>query len=97
MTGIVGQTVSFEKGCYTGQEFVARVHYRDAAPPKRLVSITFEPGSDLDGATDMVFDGETVGALTSVTPNAGIGLGYCKRSVPDGSRIVIGNVSATAG
>jgi folate-binding protein YgfZ len=97
MTGIVAQTVSFDKGCYTGQEFVARVHYRDAAPPKRLVSITFEPGSEFDGVTDMVLGGETVGALTSVAPSAGIGLGYCKRSVSDGSRIMIGNVPVTVG
>jgi folate-binding protein YgfZ len=37
-------TVNFEKGCYTGQEFVAQVHYRDAAPPRRLVQIVFAPG-----------------------------------------------------
>jgi len=95
MTGIVEHTVSFDKGCYTGQEFVARVHHRDASPPRRLVSITFEPGSDLDGAMDMVTGGERVGRVTSVVPAVGIGLGFCKRSVPDGSEITIGKVTAS--
>ena len=43
MTGIVAHTVSFTKGCYTGQEFVARVHYREATPPRMLVQVGFHP------------------------------------------------------
>jgi folate-binding protein YgfZ len=81
MTGIVESTVNFEKGCYTGQEFVARVHYRDAAPPRRLVQIVFEPGSAVAAGADVMVDGESVGTVTSVVGALGVGLGYCKRSV----------------
>ena len=80
MTGIVGHTVSFDKGCYTGQEFVARVHYRDAAPPKRLVRVSFAVGGAVESGADIVRDGDTVGSVTTVAAAAGTGLAYLKRS-----------------
>jgi folate-binding protein YgfZ len=93
MSGIVGHTVNFEKGCYTGQEFVARVHYRDAAPPRRLVQITFEPGSAVAEGAEVMVDGEPVGNVTSVVGSFGSGLGYCKRSVTFPADGVVGSVS----
>jgi tRNA-modifying protein YgfZ len=78
MTGLVDLTVSFEKGCYTGQELVARTHHRGAAPTKRLVSIT-SPGSMSPGAAIVVGD-EEVGSVTSST-GEGLGLGYLARKV----------------
>jgi len=81
MTGIVDHTVSFDKGCYTGQEFVARVHFRDAAPPQRLVQMTFEPGADVAAGAEIMVDGEPAGTVTSVVSSLGVGLCYCKRSV----------------
>lgn len=81
MTGLVGQTVSFTKGCYTGQEFVARVHYREAEPPRRLVLISFDVGADVDPSSEIETDGEVVGELTSVARSVGVALGYLRRSV----------------
>ncbi|GMQ97882.1 MAG: hypothetical protein BMS9Abin17_0385 [Acidimicrobiia bacterium] len=81
MTGMVPYTVNFEKGCYTGQEFVARVHYRDALPPKRLVHLSFEAGAPVAVGPLLSIDGDTVGAATSIVSDAGLGLGYLKRSV----------------
>ncbi|MCL1593618.1 MAG: hypothetical protein M3132_04605 [Actinomycetia bacterium] len=81
MTGVVDLTVDFAKGCYTGQEFVARVHYRDALPPRRLVSVAFKSGSTVAPGSDITVDGEIVGTLTSASISGGIGLGYLKRSV----------------
>jgi len=95
MTGIVEHTVNFEKGCYTGQEFVARVHYRDAAPPRRLVLIEFEPRSDIEAGTDIEIDGEKVGEVTSVALTSGIGLGYVKRSVNVGEVASVGSATAS--
>lgn len=93
MSGIVGLTVNFEKGCYTGQEFVARVHYRDAAPPRRLVQIAFEPGSAVAEGADVMVDGEPVGTVTSAVSVVGVGLGYCKRSVEMPAEGVVGSIA----
>jgi len=81
MTGMVPYTVNFEKGCYTGQEFVARVHYRDALPPKRLVRLSFGAGEQIEIGSSISIEGDTVGVATSVVAQPGIGLGFLKRSV----------------
>ncbi len=81
MTGIVDTMVSFTKGCYTGQEFVARVHYRDAAPPRRLVRVRFHPCAAVEAGAPIEIDGETVGSITSVSACSPVALGYLKRSV----------------
>ena len=93
MTGIVGHTVSFDKGCYTGQEFVARVHYRDAAPPRRLAQIAFEPGAEVAAGAEIMVDGEPAGTVTSAVGALGVGLCYCKRSVELPSDGVVGSVA----
>jgi folate-binding protein YgfZ len=43
-TGIVERTVSFTKGCYTGQELVARIDSRGGNVPRRLVGIVAPAG-----------------------------------------------------
>lgn len=75
MTGLVDMTVSFDKGCYTGQELVARTHHRGAAPTKRLVSLRFLDAVNV-GAT-VIVDGEEAGVVTSASRD--IGLGYLGR------------------
>ena len=97
MTGIVEHTVSFEKGCYTGQEFVARVHYRDAAPPRRLVHISFDAGAHVAEKADVIVDGEHAGTVTSAVSALGIGLGYCKRSVSLPAEGVVGSTAVALG
>ena len=44
-TGIVERTVSFTKGCYTGQELVARIDSRGGNVPRRLVGVVRPPES----------------------------------------------------
>ena len=101
-TGIVPLTVSFTKGCYTGQELVARVDSRGSNVPRRLrlmrMSGPLSPGAELTA------DGVPAGALTSVAQEPGggwVGLGYIKRGVdvaaslvasppdPDAARVVV--------
>lgn len=72
-TGWVADAVSFTKGCYTGQELVARMDSRVAEPPRRLVRIE---GPVTAGAAISV-DGAEVGRVTSAVD--GVGLGYVKR------------------
>lgn len=43
-TSLVPWTVSFDKGCFVGQELVARVDARSAAPPRRLVRALLDEG-----------------------------------------------------
>ena len=47
--GLVERTVSFTKGCYTGQELVARLDSRGSNVPRRLVGVV-APGRRRDGA-----------------------------------------------
>ncbi len=81
MTGLVDRTVSFTKGCYTGQEFVARVHYREAEPPRRLVQLGFHPSAAVAPGDEVSIDDEPVGWVTSVARCQPLGLGYVKRGV----------------
>jgi len=74
--------VSFNKGCYIGQEIIARMESRGKLA-KKLVQLTADtplaPGSDIQA------NGKNAGALTStaVGPNGTIGLGYVKTAVLD--------------
>ena len=73
------RAISFEKGCYPGQETVARMHYR-GSPNKRLYRFELEQGStEPPEAGDEILQGEkklvdpissvnVVGWLTSVAP-----------------------------
>jgi folate-binding protein YgfZ len=91
--GVVGRTVSFTKGCYTGQELVARIDSRGGNVPRRLRRIVPAAGAvPPPGATLHRPDGKQVGAVTSVAPAAGggagamgtggaVALGYVQRSV----------------
>ena len=55
--GVVARTVSFTKGCYTGQELVARIDSRGGNVPRRLVGIVAPPGP---AAVDALSPGMTL-------------------------------------
>ncbi len=63
------RTVSFGKGCYPGQETVARMRYR-GSPNKKLYRFELEPGSlEPPEVGDEILQSENVvGWLTSVAP-----------------------------
>src|ERR687893_1234174 len=80
--GILERAVSFEKGCYPGQETVARMHYR-GHPNKTLYRLAIEGTPPAPGTE--IFQGEKkVGYLTSITslPVNGeiFALGYLSRN-----------------
>lgn len=81
--GVVPQSVSFTKGCYTGQELVARIDSRGSQTPRRLVGLHCESAPAI-GAV-LLLDGAEVGAVTSVAPVSSFGhpvaLAYLKRGV----------------
>jgi folate-binding protein YgfZ len=87
-TGWVGRAVSFTKGCYTGQELVARMDSRVAEPPRRLVRIS---GAVASGSAIEV-DGAEVGVVTSASATAA--LGYVKRGTRVSGDAVVGGAPA---
>ena len=57
--------IDFEKGCYTGQEIVARMHYRAKKLPEILVRSTNKEVEDLTKVYDK--DNKVVGLILSST------------------------------
>ncbi|MGH9098159.1 MAG: YgfZ/GcvT domain-containing protein [Acidimicrobiales bacterium] len=70
--GLVERTVSFDKGCFTGQELVARLDSRGSKVARKLAGLVVGAGSDADGLPPVgagvwTSDGEhEVGHLSSV-------------------------------
>ncbi|HEV2260523.1 MAG TPA: folate-binding protein [Streptosporangiaceae bacterium] len=96
--GWIDGAVHLNKGCYRGQETVARVHNL-GHPPRRLVFL------DLDGSVDRLpahgdpvdLDGTTVGFTGSAARHyelGPIGLALVKRTVPVEATLLAGGVAA---
>lgn len=97
--GLISAAVHLNKGCYRGQETVARV-YNLGKPPRRLVQL------EIDGSTNdlpavgspVELDGKVVGRLTSIVQDyehGPLGLAVVKRSVPTDAVFTINGVSAS--
>ena len=89
--GLNERAVSFTKGCYVGQETVARLYYR-GKPNRQLrglrLSAPASPGDELS------FEGRVVGRVASVaqSPRFGpIGLALVRREAPPGSVVAVGD------
>lgn len=91
--GIVNRSVSFTKGCYTGQELVARVDSRGDNTPRRL-RIVSGAGSAAVG-DELHNDGAIAGTITSVAPTDGgwVALAYVKRSSFDKTELDFGDTA----
>ena len=94
--GIVEQAVSFTKGCYIGQETVARLHYK-GKPNRHLrglrLSAPAEPGAAVRlGEKEL----GTVGSA-AVSPAFGaVGLAILRREAEPGATVVVGEDGVTA-
>ncbi len=71
--------VSFTKGCYVGQEIVARIKHR-AHPPRLLTGFLLESGPLPPEGSSLLHEGKPVGTLTSIcfspTLKRNIALGF---------------------
>ena len=88
--GIDDSSVSFTKGCYTGQELVARIDSRKGGTPYRLVKINGT--SEIDSSQGYLFqNGEKIGTVTSEvsTDDGFFALGLLKRGVETPSEVQI--------
>ena len=78
------KAVSFTKGCYTGQEVIARLDTYDKVQ-KYLMIITLEEQIFAEPPFDIFYDNENIGTLTSYAydpiSKKSVGLGYIKKNL----------------
>jgi len=95
--GLVGAAVSFTKGCYTGQELVARIDSRGSNVPRHLRGLLLN-GAAQAGAV-LASPTREVGRLTSValSPRMGwVALGYVARGTEVGEILAVASGPVTA-
>jgi len=82
--GIVERSASFTKGCYTGQELVARIDSRGSNTPRHLRRLVIEGDEDIETGAEVAQAGQTVGTVTSAAwstrLDATVALAYLKRA-----------------
>lgn len=97
--GLIGPAVHLNKGCYRGQETIARV-VNLGKPPRRLVHL------ELDGSTnelpklgdEVTHDGQVVGRITSVVQDyesGPVALAVIKRNISPELVLTVNNISAS--
>ena len=72
--------ISFTKGCYVGQEVVARLNTYDKVQ-KRLMRMSWGDGGGPEPGAKLALDGRQVGVVTSAAASmagGGVGLGYVR-------------------
>jgi folate-binding protein YgfZ len=87
--GLDERAISFSKGCFPGQEPVARQHYRGKVNRRLRVL-------ELDGApepeTAVLYGEREVGRVTSAV--RGLALAYVRVEVPDDAELTVGGTAA---
>jgi folate-binding protein YgfZ len=94
--GITDRAVDFEKGCYIGQEPVARLHYR-GKPNRRLRGLRLSAPADPGEA--LTLGEREVGTLgtTCLSPALGpIALAVVRREAAEGDTLELGGATVTA-
>ncbi|MER5335071.1 folate-binding protein [Micromonospora sp. NPDC002717] len=96
---LVAPAVHLDKGCYRGQETVARVHNM-GRPPRRLVLLHLD-GVTTDqppvAGTPVTLDGRAVGFVGTAVHHHELGqvaLAVVKRNVADDARLLVGETAA---
>jgi folate-binding protein YgfZ len=85
--GLDERAISFTKGCYPGQEPIARLHYRGHANRAlRVLDVAAEPGAEVR------LGDKVVGRVTSAA--AGLALAYVRREVPDDAELDVAGAPA---
>lgn len=101
----IDASVSFTKGCYTGQELVARIDSRGGNVPRHLAVVEVAGPAPAPGA-EVVVDGQPAGVVTSSAPDpvggGSVALAFVPRAVAlpcaaevagVGARLALGPVS----
>jgi tRNA-modifying protein YgfZ len=80
--------ISFTKGCYPGQEPIARLRHRGHVN-RRLRVLAVD---DARPGEEIAWEEKTVGRVTSAVP--GLALGYVRADVPDNAWLTVGGATA---
>ncbi len=95
---LLDEHICFDKGCFTGQEPIARLHYR-GKPARELRGLVLPP----DAATPcrgaaVHLEGEAVGAITSCAMSPGLGapiaMAYLRRKAWGAEHVDVGGTRA---
>jgi tRNA-modifying protein YgfZ len=95
--GLEQRAIDFEKGCYPGQEPIARQHYRGRI--NRALRLLAMDGDELpERDAELTYEGKAVGRITSSTRDPAVGsvvaLGYVRVEVPSNAELMAGRRSA---
>ncbi len=86
--GLDERAVSFEKGCYPGQEPIARLRHRGHVNRRlRVLEV-----AHAEPQAEVVHDGRSVGRITSAVP--GLALGYVRIELPDDAELTVDGAPA---
>ena len=94
--GLVERAVSLTKGCYPGQEPIARLHYR-GHPNRGLRRLAIEVGEPPAPETEVRHGDRAVGRVTSSVraPGGGVlALAYVRAEVPPDAELAVGSARA---
>src|SRR3954471_7485786 len=87
--GLEDRAISFTKGCYPGQEPIARQHHRGKVNRRlRVLEVAGTPTAE----TPVVHGEKEVGRVTSAVD--GLALAYVRVEVPDDAELVVGGAAA---
>ena len=97
--GLLGVAVHLDKGCYRGQETVARVHTL-GRPPRRLVLLHLDGSVDAlpEPGTVVELDGRPIGFVGGTARHyelGPIGLGLVKRNVDPEAPLLVAGIAAS--
>jgi hypothetical protein len=87
--GIEERAVHFDKGCYVGQEAMAKIHFRGKVN-RRLALI--QSDGPLAAGDEVVAEGATVGKVTSAAGERGLAI--VKRTVEPDAVVSVGDTAA---
>jgi folate-binding protein YgfZ len=92
--GLTETHVDFGKGCYPGQEPIARLHYRGHANRGlRLLALAEPPVRE----AEIAYEGKPVGRITSAAPSpehGAVALAYVRVEVPGDAELTVGDLTA---
>jgi folate-binding protein YgfZ len=97
--GFLNKAVHMQKGCYRGQETVAKV-FNLGLPPRKLVLLHLD-GSMVElpkHGTKIYLDDDEIGYIGTVARHFELGpiaLGIIKRNIPQQAQLLAGNVPAS--
>jgi folate-binding protein YgfZ len=88
---VIEKSVSFTKGCYTGQELVARIDSRGGNVPRPLRVLSLEAAVSV--GDEVMFDGSPIGTVTSAAGTSA--LARILRKAKPGAPITVANTPGT--